>query len=92
MAANGKLIHNLQELIDAVETDTDAPLVVFKTEDNDTIAIDRKRAEAAQDEILSTYRIGEDRSPDLKAAASYDKADGKDIYRILSTEAVNLKQ
>jgi hypothetical protein len=77
MAANGKLIHNLQELIEAVETDTDEPLAIFKTVNNQTIAIDRKRAEAAHGDILSTYRIAEDRSPDLKTAASRKSANGK---------------
>jgi hypothetical protein len=92
MAASGKLIHNLRELIEAVETDTDEPLVVFKTVDNQTIAIDRKSAEAAQDEILSTYRIGEDRSSDLKVFASDDKAVGKKISATQTTEAATLAQ
>jgi S1-C subfamily serine protease len=91
-AANGKLIHNLRELIDAVEKGSDEPLVVFKTEDNETIAIERKRAEAAHDEILSTYRIGEDRSSDLRVFASDDKAVGKKISATQTTEAATLAQ
>ena len=60
--------------------------------DDQIIAIDRKRAEAAQDEILTTYRIGEDRSSDLKAVARKDKADGKKISGTRSAETVTLKQ
>jgi S1-C subfamily serine protease len=95
---NGKRVHNLQELIQTVETGTTLetgiaePYVVFKTVDDQIIAIDRKRAEAARDEILSTYRIGEDRSSDLKAVARKDKADGKKISGTRSAEAVTLKQ
>jgi hypothetical protein len=88
---NGKRILNLQWLIDFIETDTDRPYVVFKTAGDQTIAIDRKKAEAAQDEILSIYRIGEDRSPDLKAVASSDKANGKMFSGTHSTEEVTLK-
>jgi S1-C subfamily serine protease len=74
---NGKPIRSLQDLIRTVETDTENPFVVFKTEDNQTIALDRKMAEAAHGVILSTYRIAEDRSADLKAAAGNNEADGK---------------
>jgi S1-C subfamily serine protease len=66
---NGNPILNLQDLIRTVETGTETPFVVFKTEHNQSIALDRKKSEAAQDEILATYRIAEDRSPDLKTAA-----------------------
>jgi S1-C subfamily serine protease len=92
LRVNGKRILNLQWLIDFVETDTDKPFVVFKTAGDQTIAVDRKKAEAAQDEILSTYRIGEDRSPDLKEVASNDKATGKKFSVTHSTEAVTLNQ
>jgi len=91
LAVNGKRIRDLEELIDFVETDTDRPFVVFNTLGDQTIAIDRKKAEAAQDEILSIYRIGEDRSTDLKAVASNNKANGKKISKADSTEAVMLK-
>jgi PDZ domain len=66
--------------------------VVFKTEYNETIAIDRKRAEAARDEVLSTYRIGEDRSSDLRVFASDDKAVGKKISATQTMEAATLAQ
>jgi S1-C subfamily serine protease len=89
-AANGKLIHNLQELIEAVETDTDEPLVIFKTGNNQTIAIDRKRAEAAHTQILSTYRVAKDRSPDLKVVASSKSADGRKMAGSDSAETNTL--
>jgi hypothetical protein len=95
---NGKRIHNLQELIHIVETGTRAetgteePFVAFTTVNDQTIAIDRKKAEAVQDEILATYRIGEDRSPDLKTLAGADTAGAKEISATRATEAVTLKQ
>jgi S1-C subfamily serine protease len=72
---NGEKIRNLEDLIRVVEQDTGNPFVAFKTEHHQTIVVDRKKAEAAHDEILSTYRIAEDRSPDLKEAASTDRPD-----------------
>jgi hypothetical protein len=54
---------------------------VFETEHNQIIAIDRKKAEAAHDEILSIYRIANDRSSDLKDAVGSDKANGKEMAR-----------
>ena len=89
---NGKRALNLQRLIDFVETDTDKPFVVFKTVDDQTIVIDRKKAEAAHEEILSTYRIAEDRSPDLKEAVSSDKANGKEMARSAEPKADALRQ
>jgi S1-C subfamily serine protease len=84
---NGKKIRNLKDLVDFVETDTDKPLVVLKTVDDQTIAIDRKKAEAAHEEILSTYRIADDRSPDLKEAAGSSRVDGKEIAKSSAPEA-----
>jgi hypothetical protein len=89
---NGKKIRNLQDLIRTVETDTENPYVVFETEHHQIIAIDRKKAEAAHDEILSIYRIADDRSSDLKDAVSSDKATGKEMARSDSPEANALKQ
>jgi S1-C subfamily serine protease len=89
---NGKKIRNLQDLIRTVETDTENPYVVFETEHHQIIAIDRKKAEAAHDEILSIYRIADDRSSDLKDAVSSDKSNGKEMARSDSPEANALKQ
>jgi urease beta subunit len=64
---------------------------VFKTEYNQSIALDRKKAEAAQTEILTTYRIGEDRSVDLKAAAGNNATDGKKLAVSGTVEATVLQ-
>ena len=88
---NGKPIRNLQELIRAVETDTETPFVVFKTEHNQNIALDRKKAEAVQAEILTTYRIAEDRSADLKAAADKNSTNGKKLAGSSTAETTALQ-
>lgn len=88
---NGKPILNLQDLIRTVETDTETEFVVFKTEHNQSIALDRKKAEAAQAEILTTYRIAEDRSVDLKAAADNTATDGKKLAGSSTAEATALQ-
>jgi S1-C subfamily serine protease len=92
VAVNGKQIRDLQDLIRAVETDTKNPFVVFMTEDHETIAIDRKKAEAAHQVILSTYQIDEDRSSDLKDAVSCDKTKAKEMARSDASAANALKQ
>jgi hypothetical protein len=62
------------------------------TEDHETIAIDRKKAEAAHQVILSTYQIDEDRSSDLKDAVSCDKTKAKEMARSDASAANALKQ
>jgi hypothetical protein len=95
---NGEEILNLQDLIRIVEagtvakTGTEEPFVVFKTLQDRTIAIDRQKAEAAHDEILSIYRIAEDRSSDLKTIAGNDKAGTKEISVTRVAEAVVLNR
>jgi S1-C subfamily serine protease len=94
---NGKSISNLQDLIRIVEADIENPFVVFRTEGNQTIALDRKKSEAAHGDILSTYRIADDRSSDLKTAVSNHKADGKEMAgsRVAETDTLmksNLRQ
>jgi S1-C subfamily serine protease len=90
LTVNGERILNLQELIRIVEAGTEEPFAVFQTLDDQTIAIDRKKAEAAHDQILSIYRIAEDRSSDLKMIASNDKAETKEISATRSNDAVAL--
>ena len=92
LEVNGKRVRNLQELIRTVETDRENPFVVFKTEHHQTIAIDRKKAEAAHAEILSIYRIADDRSSDLKESVGSDKATGKEMARSDAPEADALRQ
>ena len=62
---DGKKIRNLRELVDLVENGTD-PFVVLKTKWGHQIVLDRAKVNAAQAQIFATYRIPEDRSPDLK--------------------------
>ena len=62
---DGKKIRNLKELVELVEQGAD-PFVVFKNKWGHPIVLDRAKAEAAQPQILATYRVTEDRSPDLK--------------------------
>ena len=62
---DGKKIRNLKELVELVEKGAD-PFVVFKNKWGHQIVLDRAKAKAAQPQILATYRITEDRSPDLK--------------------------
>ena len=66
---NGKKIWNLRQLIQYVEDANDDPFVVFKTETNQVIVLDRSQVEKEQKEILETYRIPADRSPDLAATS-----------------------
>jgi hypothetical protein len=88
---NGKPILNLQDLIRTVETDTETPFVVFKTEHNQSIALDRKKAESAQAEILTIYQIAEDRSADLKAAADNNSTNGKKLAGSSTDETTALQ-
>jgi len=76
---NGKPIRNLQDLIRSVEKDAENPFVVFRTEGNQTIALDRKKSEAAHGNILSTYRIADERSSDLKSAVSNKASDSTNM-------------
>ena len=62
---DGKKIRNLKELVELVEQDAN-PFVVFKNKWGHQIVLDRAKAKAAQPQILATYRITDDRSPDLK--------------------------
>ncbi len=62
---NGRKVRNLRELVDLIETGTD-PFVTFKNTWGHQIVLDRARVAAAQAQILATYRIPEDRSPDLR--------------------------
>jgi hypothetical protein len=78
---NGKKILNLKDLIRTVETESAVPYVVFRTEDNETIALDRKKAEEAQDAILATYQISDARSQDLKQIVGNIKASGKEVAK-----------
>ena len=66
---NGKPVVNLRDLMRLIEEDPPGPFVVFKTEHDQVIVIDRTAAEADRDRIMAVYNITSDRSPDLVKAA-----------------------
>jgi S1-C subfamily serine protease len=83
---NGKKILNLRDLIQTVDAGSADPYVVFKTEDNESIALDRKKAEEAQEKILTTYEVSDDRSPDLKAEVNRNKNESNGIAKASSVQ------
>lgn len=62
---NGKKFGDFNEFSRRVLAAKD-PFIVFKNDKGVQIVIDRKKAEASARKILETYRIKDDRSPDLK--------------------------
>lgn len=62
---NGQPISNLRDLVRHVETNTASAYVTFENEQGGKIVLDRTQAGAARAALLDTYRIREDRSPDL---------------------------
>ena len=62
---NGKKFKDFNEFIEIVDSSREA-FTVFKNSMGSQIVIDRKKAEEGIGKILETYRIKEDRSPDLK--------------------------
>ena len=65
-AVDGQPIHNLRDLIQRVEAGTTNEFVQFENSGGLKFILDRKKAEADLPGILSTYRIPEDRSGDLR--------------------------
>lgn len=63
---NGEKIRNLKHLIELMENAAD-PFVVLENEWGQKLVLDREQAEQAGPQILGTYRIPQDRSPDLAA-------------------------
>lgn len=66
---NGEKVNNLRELVKIVEEETDKPFVVFRNKHGSTVVLDRNKATQSSAEILETYRISSDRSPDLQTSA-----------------------
>jgi S1-C subfamily serine protease len=62
---NDQPIRNLRDLVDLVEADTNTQYVTFRNPAGQCIVLDKQRVEEAQQDILETYRIKADRSPDL---------------------------
>jgi S1-C subfamily serine protease len=63
--ANGRRIGRLRELIDALESNK-GTYQVIETQGKSQIIIDRKEAEKGSKRILKQYKIGSDRSEDLR--------------------------
>lgn len=63
---DGVRIRNLKELMAAVEKGRDNEFVTFGDGAGQVVVLDRRKVADSQARILGTYRIPEDRSPDLK--------------------------
>ena len=67
---NGKKVHNLKQLIQIVENDSEGTFIEFKTKKNKYIVLDREKAAKAHAEILEIYGVTADRSFDLQVAGT----------------------
>jgi hypothetical protein len=71
---NGKPVGNLRDLVRLIEENPSGPFVVFKTEHDQVIAIDRVAAEADRARIMAVYNITSDHSPDLVKTAAAEES------------------
>ena len=62
---NGKGFRDFNEFYQMVTASTE-PFMVFKTDKENQIVIDRKKADQSHRKILQTYNIKEDHSPDIQ--------------------------
>ncbi len=62
---NGERIRNMQDLVSAIE-EFDGIYTIFENESGQKIIINNQKAKAEHDNILTIYRINQDRSDDLK--------------------------
>jgi len=88
---NGQKIRHLRHLVSIVESSFKNPFIVFKTEKGHTIALDRKKADEKQAEILGTYRISADRSTDLQVASSNNILESEKTVKIATSNAKKLR-
>jgi S1-C subfamily serine protease len=65
-SVNGTKVRNIEDLIRRVEDDGAAPFVAFTADDGREIVLDRQKVRASQQEILATYHITAERSPDVR--------------------------
>ena len=63
---DGQRIRTMRELIAAVEKGAGNEFITFGDGSGQVLVLDRKKAEASTTDILNTYRIAADRSPDFK--------------------------
>ncbi|MGI9534143.1 MAG: PDZ domain-containing protein [Thermodesulfobacteriota bacterium] len=73
---NGKRIINMKELVDIVQT-SEGDYISFEDVDGNEIVIDKTKADKTNQRILKIYRIGSDRSEDLKK--SEELTQSKDV-------------
>jgi S1-C subfamily serine protease len=67
VTVNGRKVRNLADLVRIVEGDgTSGPFVEFVDAHGHAMVLERKAAADARQEILGTYAIAADRSPDLR--------------------------
>ncbi|MBU1693789.1 MAG: trypsin-like peptidase domain-containing protein [Verrucomicrobia bacterium] len=64
---NGQKVRNLRHLIELIENAGDDPFIVLENEWGQKLVLDREMAGRTGPQILQTYRIPKDRSPDLAA-------------------------
>ena len=62
---NGQKIRSMQELVSAIESYT-GTYTIFENEREQQVIINNERARAEHENILSIYRISQDRSDDLR--------------------------
>lgn len=65
---NGVEVHRMTDLIDTIEQAA-TPYIELTATDGSMVVIDREKAIASRDRILTTYRVPMDRSPDLLPTA-----------------------
>lgn len=84
---NGQKIRDLQDLIQNISINSENPFVTFKTENNQTLAFDRKAVQEEQTELLQIYRITEDRSSDLQVASGSNELELSETVIVSSSNA-----
>ena len=67
-SVDGRKVTSLRQLVGLLEAGNGAPFAVLKSPRGHEIVLDRQRARESRDEILATYRVPSDRSPDLAAS------------------------
>jgi S1-C subfamily serine protease len=64
-SVDGQKVQNLRQMIQCVETGATNEYVSFQSTAGGKMILNREKVQAEQSKILSTYRINNDRSPDL---------------------------
>lgn len=63
---NGKEVLNMKELVKVIESEESGPYTILENDTGQQIVLDREKIQQANGQILATYKIREDRSPDLR--------------------------